>query len=260
MILGAVRYVLQNGPINTIAYGLPWKLSRSAVPYGPNGGALYEIFRSSWIAAPLVLGIAIIVAYTGNHSRKARFDILATASVGVLFLLLLTPYTMGRIDPGGPSRLGQLTMVAWEMITPLAVYPLCSMLSKVRFVAVAAFMCSTMYIWDAQSVFAVTQRSLAVPPLTDGAAVGLPALGRALTDPSHLDRLRRLKTSWTGYCLRGRLISTLPDEEGSISIWRGRSPLRSGRRIISCRLPSSGARWIVCRQNRLRLLCLRRKI
>ena len=193
MVLGALRYVLDNIPINTTAHGLPWELSRIAVPYGPNGGSVYEILRSSWIAIPIVLAVAVIIVYAKDYSSEVRFEVVAAASVGGLFLLMMIPYTMGRIDPGSSSRMGFFSAWSWAVIVPLAVFPLGATLFRIRVLAVAAIVCCALYPVTIGSIAAATRHSLALPELTDGASIGLPQLGRAVTDPVHLDRLTGLK-------------------------------------------------------------------
>ena len=49
MLLGAVRYVLENGPVNQVAYGMPWNLSWNT---GAKSGLVFEAIRMSWVAIP----------------------------------------------------------------------------------------------------------------------------------------------------------------------------------------------------------------
>ncbi|ASX25622.1 hypothetical protein BA171_00035 [Candidatus Hamiltonella defensa (Bemisia tabaci)] len=51
MLFGAIRYFLENGPINQIAYGIPWYISWNA---GGKSDFFFEAIRMSWVAIPVL--------------------------------------------------------------------------------------------------------------------------------------------------------------------------------------------------------------
>lgn len=113
MLLGAVHYVLENGPINQIAYGIPWSVSWTN---GAQAEFVFEIIRMSWIAIPVVC-LSLTPPFKDFTPRAV--PIIFPAIVILLFVLLLVPYSMGRIDSGSLSRPGGVAVFGWAVLLPL---------------------------------------------------------------------------------------------------------------------------------------------
>lgn len=188
MLLGAVRYVLENGPVNQIAYGVPWDLSWGT---GVKSGFVFEAIRMSWVAIPLGC-LAIIFVSSKDPVRKGY--IILPAIVILLFSLLLIPYSMGRIDPGGVSRPGIAAFFGWTILLPIAAWGMLEKKNRVLLFLLIA--CMTPLLGSTYLSFpalvSVTSSKVNTGPLKDGASTGLANIGKASVQDDHWDRLSRL--------------------------------------------------------------------
>lgn len=189
MLSGAIGYVLDNGPINQIAYGVPWKLSWDA---GAKHGLIFEVVRMSWIAIPFA---SLFVIFTSRKERAIRHATLLPAIVVLLFAFVLVPYSMGRIDPGSISRSGLLAIFGWTVLVPIIVWPLIERSSKVGLILFIAVMSVTLSgPLSLSSLGSAVSARVAIGHLKDGKSAGLANLGVATVDHEHWDRLTRLNT------------------------------------------------------------------
>lgn len=189
MLLGAIRYVLENGPINQLAYGKPWALSWE----GPRKGVVFEALRMSWIAIPLA---CLLLIHRWYQTPQRRADLMLTLLVVLIFVLLLIPYSMGRIDAGRMSRPGLAASFGWAILLPVVCWGMVSARSKVLMVVVAMSMSAvvgpmqlSLYSLINSTAAVVSTRGL---EMSDGAAAGLPNIGKAFVQPAQWDRLTRL--------------------------------------------------------------------
>ncbi len=176
--LGALSYVLENGAINAIAYGIPWNATDT-----PTG---FEVLRMGWIAVPLA---ALVFAFQRPRLFAKPLPLLVLG-VAVLFPLLIFGYIMGRID-AGPTRMGVAT--SWLLLVLL---PVLMNLTRARLVApvlvLATIACSTMFpraIVPAQ-LEAVAQAQQPIGELTP---LDFPVIGRVVADPAHYARLQTIR-------------------------------------------------------------------
>jgi hypothetical protein len=188
MLVGAIRYVLENGPINQIAYGVPWALSSNA---GAKSGFVFEAIRMSWVATPL-----LCLYLMGKHWRELKdsASLLYPALIFFLFSLLLIPYSMGRIDPGGVSRPGLVSIFAWSVLLPLLLWGFSKYQTRALIVLSAVFMSAVIGfgVTPFSRLSTVAAQHIASPTLRDSAAAGLPNIGRAYVEESQWDRINRL--------------------------------------------------------------------
>ena len=189
MLLGAIRYVLENGPINQVAYGVPWALSWE----GARKGFVFEALRMSWIAIPLA---CLLLVHRWFQTPERRLDALLPLLVVFLFALLLIPYSMGRVDPGGMSRPGLAASFGWAILLPIACWGMLSARNKVVMVVLAASMSASLGFTQV-SINNLVKSTMAVIStqglgISDGVAAGLPNIGRSFVQPPHWDRLTRL--------------------------------------------------------------------
>lgn len=189
MLLGAIRYVLENGPINQLAYGKPWALSWE----GARKGFIFELLRMSWIAIPLA---CLLLLHRCFQTAQRRVDLILTLLVVLIFVLLLTPYSMGRIDAGRMSRPGMAANFGWAILLPVVYWRIVNARSKVLMLVLAMSISAavgpmpvSLYSLINSTAAVVTTRG---QEISDGAAAGLPNIGKAFVQPAHLERLTRL--------------------------------------------------------------------
>jgi len=187
MLMGAVRYVLENGPVNQLAYGVPWDLSWNT---GAKSGLIFEAIRMSWVAIPLGC-LAIIFVSSKDLARKAH--VILPAIVILLFALLLTPYSMGRIDPGGVSRPGIAAIFGWAILLPIAAWGVLERNNRVLLFLLMAFTSASLgFLHQPSALLSATSSKISIGVLKDGVSAGLANIGKASVADDQWERLSRL--------------------------------------------------------------------
>lgn len=188
MLFGAIRYVLENGPINQVAYGISWARSWNE---GAKAGFLFEAIRMSWVAIPIAF-MAIIYANLKDQTNRKK--ILLPAIVGFLFILLLIPYAMGRIDPGYASRPGMVAIFGWSILLPVIAWSLLKPVNRAPLILLVACMSATLNGGQISfsSLVSTASARIGAGPLKDGPGAGLSNIGKAAVQDEHWDRLIRL--------------------------------------------------------------------
>lgn len=198
MLLGAVRYVAENGSINQIAYGIPWELSWNGKE---RSGLVFETIRMSWIAIPFIASIIVFRNYMECSNRKIVLPIIEASLPAVavlLFILFLIPYSMGRIDANNISRPGLSTLFGWTVLIPVLIWPLLKPNSKdlsVILIVVASILLTsniTNPLLLFSKLFFPIPTKIYTSLLRQGQSVGLVNLGLASVQEDHWDRLIRL--------------------------------------------------------------------
>jgi len=196
MLLGAVRYVFENGPINQVAYGIPLGLSWNAEgKFGLVAQVIFEAVRMSWVAVPLISLVIIL----SNFKERSRWESLIPAVVVFLFSIFLIPYSMGRVDPGYLSRPGLAAIFGWTVLIPVAAWPLIKPSNRLVFIAVVALAGAllnygSLYSLSFSSLVSAVSAKTAIGTPKDGKSAGLPNIGRAVVQDDHWNRLTRLNT------------------------------------------------------------------
>ncbi len=188
MLYGAVRYVLENGPINQVAYGLPWSLSWTI---GAKTGFIFEAIRMSWLVIQL---ICLIIAYTKRREIADPQSAFYPAIFALFFMTLMIPYSMGRIDPGHVSRPGLISIFGWTVLFPVVGWVLVQPKNRVSLILLMAVMSSFLNyrnISVKSPVFSIEPK-INTPLLRDGKSIGLANMGKAHVQADHWDRLIRL--------------------------------------------------------------------
>ena len=188
MLLGAIRYLLENGPINQLAYGVPWNLSWAT---GIKSMLVLEAIRMSWV---VVLLLCLYVVYKEWRHFKNPQSPLYPAAFFLIFMLLFIPYSMGRVDPGGVSRPGSASIFGWTVLFPLLAWGMVRPNTRAPLILLVAFMSALIGVGSISfsSLLKTVSASIHTLPLRDTAKMGLPNIGRAYVDDVHLDRIARL--------------------------------------------------------------------
>ena len=188
MIMGAIIYVIENGPINQLAYGIPWHLS---LPPAPTRGFIFEVIRMSWVLVPVVL---LLLGYSAfkNHTKKATT--ILPSIVALIFILLMIPYSMGRIDPGGMSRLGLTSVFSITTLLPIAVWWSVKSTTRVPLILLTGFFGSLLNYapLSMSSLISAASPRVGTGSLKDGKEAGLTNLGRSFVEEDHWQRLVKL--------------------------------------------------------------------
>ncbi len=188
MLFGALRYVFENGPLNQLAHGVPWKESWGS---GERSGLLFEAIRMSWIAVPLA---SLVVIARNVREASSKATAIPPAVAILLFALLLVPYSMGRIDVGGVSRPGLAAIFGWTVLTPVLAWPHIRPSHRAFAVLLIALMSAALNfgVPSVSAVVSSTSASIPIGPLRDGRSIGLKNLGSAVVQEDHWNRLSGL--------------------------------------------------------------------
>lgn len=188
MLFGAIRYVAENGPINQVAYGIPWSHSWRL---GAKTAFVFEAIRMSWVAVPIA---CLAIIYIGGADHTRRKTVLLPAVVILLFVLLLIPYSMGRIDPGGVSRPGLSAMFGWAVLLPVAAWHVVKPNNRCTLILVAAGMSAALGFTPLSfsGLASCAFPYVVVAPLKDGRSVGLANIGKAYVQDDQWNRLTAL--------------------------------------------------------------------
>ncbi len=191
MLFGAIQYVLENGPINQVAYGIPWSSSWGAGI--PKSGLVFETMRMLWLSAP---ALGLMMVYSGVKNRATRDAMFLPALVVMLFALLLTPYSMGRIDPGDMSRAGFAAIFGWSVLIPVVAWHSNLKINRVALTVLIAGVCAALNYSTLKfsAVVSAVSSSIPIAPLKVGADAGMPNIGRAMVLDEQWARLVKLNT------------------------------------------------------------------
>jgi hypothetical protein len=189
MLFGAIRYVLENGPINQVAYGVPWALSWNS---GTKAGFfVFEAIRMSWVAIPIV---CLSIIYSSRRDPAHQKNVLFPAIVVLLFVLLLIPYSMGRIDPHSVSRPGIIATFGWAILLPVVTWDLVRSNYKVPLILLIVCMSSNLNLstLSFSNFISAMSSKIGTSQLKDGQSAGLANIGQAYVQEDHWGRLTKL--------------------------------------------------------------------
>jgi len=177
MIIASIQYVLENGTINQLSYGIPWK---STMDFPK------DFLRFSWIFVPLIICFLAM--------DKKRFSLIENRFFVFTFILsmLYIPYSMGRIDPG-MSRTGIVSVLVWTTLFPLTIY------MQRRFSAIICIMIS---ISAGLILHSIDIRSANIkntisfqnpsPSLMNMNIYGFDQIGFVHADKMHIERVKKI--------------------------------------------------------------------
>ena len=193
MLHGALRYVGENGPINQIAYGIPWSWSWSSIELDTTktlATIVLDVFRMAWLWVPLI-AVGLMALLFRQRDRWAYLIVVAVPVL--LFAMLMIPYSMGRIDPGVPSRAGLMTNFAFAILLPLLLAPILAARGRAVLAIVMGFVCAGLGLANVstEGLHSVVVRNQ-IGNLWSGPQHALRNMGTGIVEPQHAERLVRI--------------------------------------------------------------------
>ena len=195
ILFGALRYGVEQSSVNSVAYGIEWFQSqgRPTVLTYP----LFELIRTSWIVASVLIGLLIYRSLIRREFSEDRKFLVFAIPVFLLTVLLI-PRSAGRIDPSGMSRLGNTSLWVGCLLLPIVLMQWCKNFEKATVLLMIAILGGVL------SAPSEIHGSLFYKPIAivdvaglsflDGKATGLPKLNGGILDPYHLQRLQKVNT------------------------------------------------------------------
>jgi hypothetical protein len=201
--LGFVQFVTDNGTTNNVAHGIPWTEGLDMLHFpkvGPGSTQFFwEITRWSWIF--LVVFCAVLFwkfALTGRKravedgSDVARSSLLILTASVPLYLILWSPWILARIFPRFYTYQGSISQTCLFWLTPALVMLFVSRRRLAGALLVLALVCGFMHPQNPTEADpkALCDKSVGVRelpakfPLTDGALIGMPNIGKVVTPPN----------------------------------------------------------------------------
>lgn len=190
MLVGAIRYVLENAPINQISYGIPWSASWST---GKESGFIFEAIRMSWVVIPI---LCLYVLHKSWRDLKDPRSLFYPSLIFFFFTVLLIPYSMGRIDPGGLSRPGLVSIFSWAILFPLLMWGISNAKNRALVVLSTVFMSALLGygVTSFSSISLIAEQKVHSPSLRESPAVGLPNVGGAYIEEGQWNRINKLNS------------------------------------------------------------------
>ncbi|WP_157872090.1 hypothetical protein [Candidatus Williamhamiltonella defendens] len=110
------------------------------------------------------------------------------------FPVLLIPYFMGRIDPGGVSRPGLVSIFGWGVLFPLLSWGISNAKTRAFVVLSSVFMSALLGfgVTSFSGLSSIAAQKVNSPPLRDFVMAGLPNVGFAYIEESQSNRINRL--------------------------------------------------------------------
>lgn len=246
MVVAQIRFMLENRPLYGAVHGLDW--ARSLALDWPVNGAFWELLRGLWLPATLLL-----LGFAGKRFWQRRAEIgrsiaeerLALfAGAAGLYILLVVPHTIGRIDAGGPSRAGAMTVfVLATLMLPLAarLSPRSRAGALVGLVALLGTLgpafAHRLSAFDLLHLPGQVRDARPDERVVDGAQIGIPALGKTVVHAALLDRIAPLKAALDGWLNPGESYLDLSNANAHYFYIERSVPIESGAVLT---LPAEG--------------------
>lgn len=185
MLFSAIKYVLVNGPINQVAYGVPWSVSFNGK------GFLFEAVRMSWVVVPAVMLFTLY--FLSQSDRFKPYYVLPVIAVFV-FALLLIPYSMGRIDPDSFSRPGLVGILLITGFMSLVLWNILDKFSRIWLIIGIVFLASLVKFVpiSLSPLLSSANAYINVGHLKSSSDKLLANIGRAQVQEDHWQRLNKL--------------------------------------------------------------------
>ena len=193
MLVGAIRYGVEQSSINSVAHGIPWALSANSNPV--LNYLLWEVVRTAWVLVGITAGLFLFRAVVDKTwTERYRYAVFGLPIF--LLLVLFIPRAAGRIDPGFMSRLGATSEWAVCFLLPIVLFTACDQRKKALSLMLIAFLGGIVVgLPTPDSLLGKPTRTINVSAFSKLSAdrLGLPNLAHNFIAPAQFDRLQAMK-------------------------------------------------------------------
>ncbi|WP_141336629.1 hypothetical protein [Paenibacillus sp. tmac-D7] len=223
-IIGTITFLLDNASSNTQAYGVPFFGNLQIVPdWFPQWFNSIEVNRLVWEAirvggwlGSLLLLFILLFKSIGEQKSQSNREFTFFLISFIIFLFMVIPYSMGRIDPVSMNRSGSVSLFCISGLLPFLLifkhkYRMLS-LGTVIFLGFTVGLGSIFVITDYSKYVEKEIKPISVPSqlaLVDGKTIGLSHLGTIFVDQNRLDELIRIKDTMDGLLQDGETFADL---------------------------------------------------
>lgn len=195
ILLGVVRYLVEQAGVNEVAHGIAWELPSYDITQAVTSGYFWQIVRFSWILLIIPISAILMGKQFNRQNRENLFILIALLIISII----LIPRAAGRIDPVAFSRPGLTSIGLVICGLPLVIQPNTRKSSpRVILPLFYALVFGLLGNQDAQLINAwgFPQQILQEPVNTvDGSTLGFSTLGTdILIDQNQLERQLDIKT------------------------------------------------------------------
>ncbi|MBP1173300.1 hypothetical protein JOE49_000552 [Paenibacillus sp. PvR133] len=215
-LLGTIQFILDNGSANTLAYGISlFSESQTSpewfpkpFPYDKLNRLLWEAIRIGGWLFTLLLFVGLMIfnvkkAVSFNKENQTYLMILYCI-VSIIFLILITGYSLGRLDSGSMHRSGSITFICFSFLIPaLYVFFLKNKFNGAVhhiYLIVFAILLGSVATFGQQQAFRITEKlvqPMVVPEnaiFVNGAKQGLPDVGEGFIAKERWQEMLDFKT------------------------------------------------------------------
>ena len=206
---GLIGFILDNTQgylqVSGVAAVMGWKLiDPSTLPIGSQFG--FELLRSGWILGILV-AFALLLRELSLPPRKQRRELCALILMIIPAAIILSRYTLARIDPGAWSRSGAMSFAFATQLFPILLLARTNWWRGAVAGAILASLASAMdlapLLTDGTGPLvekAIHLRQFAGSQnIVRGKEIGMPVMGTCAADPATVDGLLTLRTAVDEY-------------------------------------------------------------
>jgi len=211
IMIKILTFIRDNGSANTVAYGIGLLQYNNIPDWFPHwtpwkgiNKLVWETFRTGgWVLGSLVLWYLFLrnlIQKNGQVKNTALTPEGIISLVGLVFLILLIPYSMGRIDPPALSRPGHASMLTIGTFLPLVLimrndFRQNAVLTVAIIGVLLGLRMSLNYQSPGQWLYRAVEK-IPVPTeaiYIEGDKIGLPKLGKGFILPEKLNEIQTLK-------------------------------------------------------------------
>ncbi len=206
ILLGYLTFIAENGATNTVAHGIPLSMSIGSTPFDSgllSNFVIFEFFRLAWIPV-LLLGGFLALRLLANDQEGSKGSKLFLLLSSILIFVILSIWSLGRIDSGAASRTGAVSFVLFGLFLPVFLVATQKKNLPLVFVFLAVFGGIFGALFNFQDHFNARQlgqraiRSNTIPGgmlKVSGAEVGMTNLGLIYADPARLHEVKDFRNS-----------------------------------------------------------------
>jgi hypothetical protein len=213
---GTVQFILDNGSANTLAYGISLFSEAQTspdwfpkpFPYDNLNRLLWESIRiGGWVFTLLLfVGVTIfnVKKVISFNKDKQTYLMILYCTISIVFLILITGYSLGRLDSGSMHRSGSITFICFAFLIPaLYVFFLKNKFNGAVhhiYLIVFAILLGSVATFGQQQAFRITEKlvqPMVVPEnaiFVNGAKQGLPDVGEGFIAKERWQEMLDFKT------------------------------------------------------------------